>query len=303
MPQSGLEATLTLTTYYNYVSAWVIALEREYGRDEAGVQAFEVSQQSLGAFKRLQGGGRCSDELSSAFCRGKLTLIAMQRLPFRDFPDLAATANLWLPVQAYYTVHAMGIAVMAALGQSVPKEHRGFRAAFSRTIVPKLPFPFAALCGGGPRPQDFTFSGLDTSPGDVASQSNLANPRYSQGHHFVGKSLSTTREKALEEVFDKARKKNVKPNRSRRNLKSEEGQRLAQNLQATSIVDLLYRMRVRANYDDPDMYLAAFADVEGAIAHYSALAHLSSVLAEGLCAIMRRKIGGHAMDELEAKLP
>jgi signal transduction histidine kinase len=302
MPQAGIEATITLTTYYNYVSAWVVALEREYGRDQTGMQAFGVRQQSLDALKRLQGGRLCSDEVSSAFCRGKLTLIAIHRLPVEDFPDLAATANLWLPVQAYYAVHAMGIAVFAALGQQVPKDHRHFRAAFSQTVCRLLPFPFCAICSNGPQPTAFTFTGISTSPDRVAAQSNLANPNYSDGHHFVGKSLSTTREKLLEEAFDKARRERVKPNRSRRNLRLDERQRLAQNLHNTSIADLLYRMRIRANYDDPEMYLAAFADTEGAVAYYKALTRLSDVLAEGLCAIIRRKIGHQAMDRLEARL-
>ena len=144
--------------------------------------------------------------------------------------------------------------------------------------------------------------GIDTSVESVVAQSNLANPRNSQGHHFIGKSLSTTRDKALEEVFGKARREHVKQNRSRRNLKFAERERLAQRLHATSIADLLYRMRVRANYDDPEMYLAAFNNTEGAITHYRALTFLSIVLAEGLCAIIRRKVGHQAMAELEAKL-
>jgi hypothetical protein len=303
MPKPDQEATITLTTYYNYVSAWVVALEREYGQGQAGIQAFGMRQQNLNAFKRIQGGGGCSGDLTSAFCRGKLTLVAMQRLPVDYFPDLAATANLWLPVQAYYAVHAMGVAVLVALGQVMPKDHRRFRAAFSQTICRLLPFPFCALCGNGPQPRDFVFTGISSLPNSVATQSNLANPRNSQGHHFLGKSLSTTRDKALEEVFDKARKEHVKPNHSRRNLKPNERLQLAQNLHNTSIADLLYRMRVRANYDDPEMYLAAFADTQGAVGYHKALIFLLDILGEGLCAIIRRRIGRRAMDALEARLP
>lgn len=302
MPKAGLEATITLTTYYNYVSAWVVALEREYGRGDAAIQAFRQKEQELNTLNRLQGRTPCSNEMASAFCRAKLTMSAMQKLPVDDFPDLAATANLWLPVQAYYVAHAMGIAVLVALRQQVPKNHRRFRAAFSQAVSRLLPFPFCALCRGGPQAQDFTFMGITTSPDLVAAQSNLANPGYSQGHHFIGKSLSTTREKALEEVFDRARRERVKPDRSRRNLKLNERHRLAQKLHDTSIADLLYRMRVRANYDDPEMYLAAFDDVEGAVAHYRALTYLSAVLVEGLCRIIRSKIGPKAMIKLEGRL-
>lgn len=302
MPQAGLEATISLATYYNYVQAWVVALERDYGRAQSALGSFRGCQEELDAFKRLQGGGKSSPELESAFLRGRLTLIAMQKLPIDTFPALAATANLWLPVQAYYLVHAVGISVLAALGQQVPRDHRRFRASFSRAIVPLLPFPFAGLCEGGPRLQDFTFRGIATSPSSVADQSNLANPRHSQGHHFLGKSLSTTRERALAELFQTARRERVRPNRSRRNLRAEERRRLTQNLHPTSIADLLYRMRFRANYDDPDMYLAAFDDADRAASHYEALTHLTRVLTEGLTAVVRRRIGRKSMEILEARV-
>jgi len=302
MPNAELEATITMTTYYNYVTAWVVALEREYGVGQAGIQAFCGCQQELDTFKRLQGGGHACTDMASALFRGKLTLTAMQKLPVDSFPDLAPTANLWLPVQAYFVAHGMGMAVLSAMGKEVPKDHRRFRATFSENISRLLPFPFCARCKGGPLTQHFTFLGIDTSAASVASQNNLANPRNAQGHHFLGKSLSTTRDKALEEVFDKARREHVKPNRSRRNLKPDERERLTKRLHTTSIADLLYRMRVRANYDDPEMYLAAFNNAEGAIAHYRALTYLSVVLAEGLCAIVRHRIGSRVMNELEARL-
>lgn len=302
MPTASQEATITLVTYYNYVSAWVVALEREYGRAQESVQAFWNKQRGLATFSRLQGGKRCSDELTSAYCRGKLTLMAMRGLPVHDYPDLAATANLWLPVQAYYAIHALGMAALTALGQTAPRDHRSFRTSFSQTICRLLPPPFCASCGNGPRLGHFTFTGIVTSPEEVAAQSNLSNPVYSEGDHFIGKSLSTTREKALLELFDKARHENIKPGCQRRNLKNEERQRVAQNLHSTSIADLLYRMRVRANYDDPEMYLAAFDDTKGTVTHYEALMRLLDFLDEGLCAIVRRKIGQQTMDKLEARL-
>ena len=302
MPSASLEGSITLTTYDNYISAWSFALEREYGSGPTAIAAFQESQRELAPFSRLQGGVRCSKELSSSFWRGQLTLLAMRRLPLDDFPDLAATANLWLPVQAYYAVHAMGIAAFVALGHQVPRNHRAFCAAFSQTVCRLLPRPFGAVCSGGPQPKGFTFTGIIASSDMVAAQSNLANPKYSGGDAFLGKSLSTTRAKLLDESFERARTENIRPNRSRRNLPLEERRKLAQNLHKTSIADLHYRMRRRANYDDPDMYFAAFSDSQGVVTHYRALARVSDFLAVGLCGIIRRKIGGKAMDQLEARL-
>lgn len=299
---AGPDSTLALVTFYNYVSAWILAFEREYETGNNAKQGFLLRLESLPAFNRLEGGGQCSDELISAFRRAKLTLYAMQKLPIDAFPDLAPTANFWLPVQAYYVVHSMGIAVLNALGQQVPREHRPLRASFSRFISRLLPFPFFALCAGGPEVQDFSFQGIDTSPQRVASQSNLAKPQYSEGHDFIGKILSTTRDHFLEEQFVQARQRDVNKGRKRRNLRPEERNRLAQRLHDTSILDFLYRMRIRSNYEDPDMYFAAFDDVEGAVAHYRALTYLSDVLVEGLCTIIRRKLGRQTMERLEIRL-
>ena len=67
MPGTGPEATIPLKTYYHYAGAWVVALEREYGRTQTCMEAFNQGQQSLDAFKRLQSGQPRSRELIAAF--------------------------------------------------------------------------------------------------------------------------------------------------------------------------------------------------------------------------------------------
>ncbi len=301
MAEGSLDAVISLNTYYNYVSAWVFALQRVYGGGSSGLQACRNRQAALETFKKLQGGGNYSHGLIAAFTRGKLTLRAVNALPIEQFPDLALTANLWLPVQAYYAVHGFGLAALLAMGHPMPNDHRSFRAAFSRSICRLLPDPLCGVCTGGPELTNFQFSGLNTSSEEVAAQNNLANPRYSDGDRFIGKSLSTTRHRFVEEVFTQTRRQNVKPGRVRRVLAADERSRLAQGLHPTSIADLLFRMRIRANYDDPEMYLAAFKDTKSAVSHYKTLAILCDYVAECLCGIIRRKIGTEAMSALETR--
>ena len=301
MQVSNRDVANTLATYYNYVSAWELALQREYGNSCISRQAFLQRQQSLNAFKTLRGGRPNSGELTSSYCRGLLTRRSMQ-LPVDKFPFLASTVNLWLPVQAYYAIHGMGISVLVALGHHVPRNHRAFRAAFAQSLSRYFPFPFNALCKGGPRANDFTFSHLNISAKDVSGQSNLAIPRSSNADLLVGKSLSTTRRNLLEEQFDLARHRGVKPDRSYRQLTSQERSQIADRVASTCIVDLLYRMRVRSNYEDPDMYLEAFDYPEQASAHYLAFTHLVTMLVEALRAVVKRAIGPQAMAGLEDRL-
>ena len=301
LPDTPDDAQQALKTYYNYVAAWRALLVQKHGELDPTAASFLREQESIPSFQRLQGGMGVSKGLNSSYSRGMLTVRAIHLL-IKEAAGLAPTANLWLPVQAYYAIHGLGIAVMVALGQQIPGNHRRFRSAFTYTIGRCLPSPFNAVCAGGPDPKEFSFIDLDTTATTVAAQSSLSGPAFSDELDLVGKSLSTTRRRLLEDDFDERRQKGKRPGRSRRNLGSSEKQRIANDLHPTSILDFLYRMRLKANYDDPDMYFAGFEDQEGALAHNKDLAYTVNMLVEGLRAIIRRKIGAQSMDSLDKDL-
>jgi hypothetical protein len=212
-----------------------------------------------------------------------------------DFPisankELAPTANLWLPVQAYYAIHGIGISCISSLGQDHPTSHTAFRASFSDLCRQYLPAPFNALCSSGPSKADFKFQNLNTTPEKVAQQSNLSNPKYSNNDAAIGKCLSSTRIKSLEDKYKIARKQNVNPKHKSRHLKREEKQFICGKVHNTSVVDFLYRMRIRSNYEEPDIYLFD-TDVDEAKTHYERLLFLTSSIIYLLEKIIKRKIG------------
>ena len=86
--------------------------------------------------------------------------------------------------------------------------------------------------------------------------------------------MLTTRRWMLKELFDKNRSKNRQRNRTRRNLNRDQKERISQALHGTSLIDLLYRMRVRSNYDDPEMFIYGQTDNATASAHYKNLLRL-----------------------------
>lgn len=301
MARSNRDAANTLATYYNYVNAWALALERDHGIPQIAKRAFLQRQESINAFSKLRRRNSYPHALTSPYCRGLLTLRSMQ-LPIERFPVLAPTVNLWLPVQAYYAIHGMGIAALIGLGYDVPTNHRAYRAAFAESLSRYFPFPFNAICRDGPRSNNFTFGNLHISAQDVASQSNLAAPSISNAEFFVGKSLSTTRRNLLEEQYEKARHRNVAPGRSYRQLNGGEALRISSKLAGTSIVDLLYRMRIRSNYEDPDMYVEALDQPVAASTHYRAFTYLVAMIIEGLRSVIRRTIATQAMADLDLRL-
>ena len=245
----------------------------------------------------FKGGGLVSEELCNAYGRGRLILKAMEGLPIEQYPELTLSANFWLPVQSYYTIHGVGLATMIALGRGSPRSHRSFRADFSELVSKYFPAPFCGRCTGGPERKEFLFPGISTSVDKVSRQSQLANPVFVEEiENFVGKSLSTTRERFLEFRFEDKRK-----DKGKRRLIYDERNECCQKEHATSICDLIYRMRVRSNYDNPDMYLFAHSDLENATKHYKDLRYLTKMVFIGLDALIERRIGKTEMGQLRSQ--
>lgn len=290
-------ATYALITYYNYIEAWVVCIEGLYGSDHDGESAFVKQFRSSDAFNHVQGGASVANEFYSAYFRGRLTFRAINNLPIEQYPELALSANFWLPVQSYYAIHGVGLATMIALKRGSPKTHRSFRGDFSELVNKYFPCPFCGRCIGGPDLKDFSFQNLNTSLDKVTKQSQLANPRFTQEiESFIGKSLSTTRKKSLEVRFDEIRK-----DKGGRRLASREKKECCQKEHATSVCDLLYRMRIRSNYDNPDMYLFVPDDLDSATQHYRDLRYLTRILIAGLDALIEQRVGKIEMSQLRSK--
>jgi hypothetical protein len=218
----------------------------------------------------------------------------MRALPIDGHPQLARSANFWLPVQSYYAIHGMGLATMMALNITPPQSHMTFRAVFSSVVYTYFPVPFCGLCVDGPDAKDFAFRRLATSMDQVTQQTQLADPENIEDLvTFVGKSLSTTRQGFLVNRFKEKRDKEKK-----KRLTHEAKNQCCQNEHPTSICDLLYRLRLRSNYDNPDMYLFAPTEQESAVKSYQELLRLTELLIAGLDALIERRIGRTAAAEL-----
>ena len=295
------DAPYALQTYYSYVQAWAENIKILYGQPPNCFVDMKKTMAGLKSVQKIQGGRSLDKDMVAAYTRGKLTLKAMEMFPIKENRDLAPTANLWLPVQAYYAVHGIGLAAMLSLGMDMPKDHRTFRAAFSDISEKFFPDPFKARCHGGPNAEQFVFLNLNVTVEKVKLQSNLSNPRYADIECLLGKCLITTRKRFLEALFDKERHIKVRQYKTRRNLSKNAKQNIADKLHATSAVDFLYRMRIRSNYEEPDIYIyAADQQTDEAVSHYSNLLFLTRAIAHSLSFIIRKKIGKQAMDSIES---
>ena len=280
-------ASYARITYSNYVTAWVVFLDRLYGIEEEGRTAFLAALTENDNVRHLQGGFANSPELTAAYCRGQLTLRAMQALPVQEYSQLARSANYWLPVQSYYAIHGTGLAAMIALNMDPPQSHMAFRAAFSSVLHTYFPFPLCATCSGGPDARGFELHELPTSMDIVISQNHLANPEQIEDlMPFMGKSLSTTRQEYLSVRFEERRERDKKK-RLFRDVKVQ----CCQNEHPTSVCDLMYRLRIRSNYENPDMWIFAPTEQESAVKNYQELLRLTELLVAGCDALIEKRIG------------
>lgn len=283
-----IEAQVAIRTYYVYIKAFTIKT--------GDLEELKKRQDDLQAFKNLTVSKTNKvDRVKQSLYRGWLTLKALKVLPVSDYPALATTANFWAPVQAYYAAHGLGMAALAALGDNPPQNHRSFRAAATNQIVNRLiPYPFNISCTGNPSEKKGVAVAFEDCSVDVAKvrkTSSLENPFYSNQEGLIAKALMTTRNRLLAEMFNDARRKKIKKGKMRRNLPSSEKTVIAGKLHPTSIFDFLYRIRVRSNYDDPEMYIYGQGDEATAQNHYKNLLQLTADLAAVLERVIERKVG------------
>lgn len=161
-------------------------------------------------------------------------------------------SNAWIPIQAYYAGYYSIIALSIASKRIVPKNHRKALNIISQEIQHgRLPYPWSAYCIGCPQNKTTDFGGIKSNKHPHVL--SLPNPDTSMDR--LAMFLTTTRKKELERRFQEERLRNIKPGSARRNLSRKEKENISNNLSATTMFDLFWRIRIKTNYGDPDTFV------------------------------------------------
>ncbi len=197
-------------------------------------------------------------------------------------------ANAWLPVQAYYaTFHAV-IAFSIASGQRTPNDHRAARRMIADEVRrATLPYPWSVSCSGCPQTNTTTFAGTE----EPAHVHPLSAPSPESARDRLAMFLRTTRQKELERILDLERDRDKTPQRSRRRISASEKERHAARLHCTTVFDLFWRLRKKANYDDADTFVLGAAGVREAAAFAQSLAYVTDGTIAALEALMAAYVG------------
>ena len=220
--------------------------------------------------------------------RGKLTLDLIEKISIDENPDFARVSALWLPVQTYYAVNGFGLAVLAARKGpgALPQGHRAFLSEAASNLVQSLfPKPYSAMLKAGYRGFRYLqpeFVNIRDVRTPIRSGFNLESPDPITGDAHIAQCLDTTRRNEVERRLDDVRKRERKPGKKYRVLSGARQKQLVQKIGPTSILDYLYRVRIKSNYEDVTMYQEGDDDSHIVLE----LVESTQMLAENLCTLL-----------------
>ena len=185
--------------------------------------------------------------------------------------DCIPYANQWVCVQAYYSLYAALRAFFISIGVSVLDTHTESLRTISEQIKCRpglFPFPWKILCLGDPEQRIYEgISGGNINHG----HSPLEKIHKENATDSIAKFLKTTRTKiAKKKIIEWKRQ-----NKTKRILASHK-ERVLANLYATSLFDGMYRLRIRSNYEDADIFFHSVMNNKQAFEFYDSLRNLTS---------------------------
>ncbi len=160
----------------------------------------------------------------------------------------------WAFPQAYYAVFGSILAMFKAIGYT-ESSHTAVLKKYSVIMIDgKLPPSISMCCSGIEK--DFSYHNLNP-PNSVTSHMELDFSKPETIEYLIGQFLRATRKLRLKE---KAPKMNfrTKTGEKRKSLKKEHWEKVSNSIGATSIVDFLYRKRIKGNYQDIETYSCPF---------------------------------------------
>jgi hypothetical protein len=219
--------------------------------------------------------------------------------------EIIRLANSWAAVQAYYVFYSALQALIIAEGKERPKQHESTQKQCIDMWVTRSfklePWTFAKAA---PEKTSFNAQGFHGAPNRQLSLKGEPHTwsawQGEQRWDIAARALASTRDLKYKEGLDKERerkarerkkkwkedqakrekvvqKRKIEPKWSKKpNLTINERTVIDKNLRPISLMDYLYRLRIKANYTDADMYANGPDDDEAARAFGSNLTLLSS---------------------------
>ena len=274
----------SFSTHAVYLRAWSWLCGFETHADEPEVVLGSIASRIMAAPSFVSAGERRGDSSqvreSLANAWGSEFLLSLHRA-YANEDELVGMTNNWGVILAYYTLYHLTQAVAASKGNPRTPSHPKTQNIFSDTWTKRPDMPSPWCLAYGPR-------GSRNGPDDILADSC---PHVFTGCHdeddawrFAVRALRTTRERLVEDAVSKMRSRKATEKRKawngqesrrlsrglaprdvpsfRSRVTSIEKEEAAAKVRHVSLIDYLYRLRVKTNYETSRMFTEGPRDPE-----------------------------------------
>lgn len=285
--------------YSNYFEDLAALIYSAYAwRGETLVDGIHDTVRGLAAVTKLQRRRPDARELAALDYHLRKAWSFLRRLHLELEEEIFdEEANGWLPEQGYYALHSAIIASAIASRQSVPQDHRAaLSLAADHAGHGRLPFPWSTSCAGCPQTRAHTFRGLP----NTREIHVLSRPSPDTAADRLAMLLRTTREKELERRFAQLRARRTATG-GKRSVSRAEKERLAARMPATTIFDVLYRVRRKTHYEEPDLFILGASDEVDARRFAQGLVLVTDSTVAALEALVAAYVGPRVVADVAAR--
>jgi len=249
------EQEIRFVTFQKYLHAFVRLLRQDYydvTSKRWEIDSLKTASQLLGEYQNPSHSTKEVRDICSLLKNAVATekLLASHMANRFEFIE---QSNQWLPVMAYYATYQRMRAYIIAMHETSHSEHDKTISKMSEIACRHklLPFPWNIGYGKAETGKNYAQRFCNIRAGMTVNRvSNLSVLRQNDALDFYGKFLKTTRDEFIRLKCERWREQNKKK-RARKGLSSK----YDETLQTTSIFNCLYRLRIRSNYRDADMFI------------------------------------------------
>ncbi|GFD76170.1 hypothetical protein KUL118_65470 [Tenacibaculum sp. KUL118] len=183
-----------------------------------------------------------------------------ERILFQNLEIIANTNQAfcmqWAFPQAYYTVFGNILAMFKAIGYTETSHTAVLKKYASIMQENKLPESISICCNGIDK--HFEYHNIEL-PANVDGHMDLDLNNSDTIDHHICQFLRATRRNRLKEKAPKMNFK-TKDGKKRKNLSQDNWKQVSNSIGSTSIIDFLYRKRIKGNYQDIETYNCPYFD-------------------------------------------
>jgi len=230
------EAEYKFETYRYYIQCFVEMINTLYPNDQALVE--EIYHET----KHLQGFKEYDRNWVARFLKNAWNTEFVLNINMVDDPELARINNQWLPIQTYYSVYSAGEAVSYLLDGNKAGSHRACLRKLNNFLVKLDIVPWNLMYKGPIGKKSDQHLPINIPP-NINVPHNLAR-RGISSIQMVCKCLKAEHKKRVNDEFKKVK--------GRFKYAFDPGY--------TSLLNFLYRLRLKSNYEEIDVFLAQAPD-------------------------------------------